>query len=468
MRALYNDVASFVESLTPTWRKTQRRNLTEVLLALDERPTLCLSHIARALPQGRQPLHGRLKRLTRFLSNERLDEGALFARWLRLTYRLGSEVTGEGVPDGARATHVVPILLDTVYFEPFAVLLATVPCGSRGLPVALTSYHRTELVACLSTRDGWPRATLGDQVPHRRTQPAVAQRERVPFDSQNQIEERLIDLVWQMLCPRLTPVLVADRGFARASLLEHLLARQRDFVIRIDAQTHIASQADGPSQAVGEAVALRAGEQRWLTGLYYQQQARVPVNLLAVWERGQREPWFLVSSLPCAAWVEQLYRWRMRIECTNRDSKRGVLLRQGGDQHQLHNLWHLHTLVLALACLEWWYALVGLQAWQELPHDVPPAPPRPPTHPSRGPAPPPLVIPHRGPPQRPPGWMRLFTARGWLSYVRLGWEICHAPCFHWLVHHMVIWLRRFVEPYQPLWRPWQLRYRRQQPMAGAT
>ena len=34
-----------------------------------------------------QPLHGRLKRLLRFLANPRLDEVALSRRWLKLGHR---------------------------------------------------------------------------------------------------------------------------------------------------------------------------------------------------------------------------------------------------------------------------------------------------------------------------------------------------------------------------------------------
>jgi hypothetical protein len=208
----------------------------------------------------------------------------------------------------------------------------------------------------------------------------------------------------------------------------------------------------------------RVGEQRWLEGVYYQQSERVPVNLLAVWEVGQEEPWYLVSNLPCATWVAELYRWRMRIECTNRDTKSGLLLRQGGDQHHLTNPWHLHTLGLTLACAEWWHALLGLQAWQDLPTPptVPPleqplpSAPQPPT----GPALPPPVVPHRGATVPPPRWMRPFTARGWLSYVRLGFEVSRVPALYWLVHRMVVWVATFLAPFQPLWRPWQRRYRR--------
>ena len=135
MGASYNDVLHFVQHFAPTWRKTQHVNLAQLVDALLKRPTLCLSDLARALPSADQPLHGRLKRLMRFLDNPNLDECALFIRWLKLTYRFGDDL-----PNQTGGRPMLPLLLDTTYFDPFAVLLATVPCGSRGLPVALTTY----------------------------------------------------------------------------------------------------------------------------------------------------------------------------------------------------------------------------------------------------------------------------------------------------------------------------------------
>ena len=39
------------------------------------------------------------------------------------------------------------MVVATTYFEPFAALVAAVPCGRRALPVAVATYHRTALTA---------------------------------------------------------------------------------------------------------------------------------------------------------------------------------------------------------------------------------------------------------------------------------------------------------------------------------
>ena len=72
------------------------------------------------------------------------------------------------------------------------------------------------------------------------------------------------------------------------------------------------------------------------------------------------------------------------------------------------------------------------------------------------------MLPHRGRIPPVPTWMRRFTARGHLSYVRLGLEVLRAPDAHGIVQRLVLWLAHYLWPHTPLWRPWQLRYRRRQ------
>lgn len=468
------DALSFVQSLTPTWCKTQQVMLAELLRATQERPTLCLSDIARALPTGPgasagQSLHGRLKRLERFLSNPRLDEAALFVRWYHLTLRFGADPAAS-----ADEPPLLPLLLDTTYFEPFAALIVSVPCGARGLPIALTTYQRYTLAACFPPSTTWP--TYASSV----CPPAARRGERVaPASSvvevhwsQNAIEEKLLDYVWSFLTPGLWVVVVADRGFARASLFQRLQAQQRDFVIRFDGDTWL-SLPDGTAGPTKEVLSLRPGQSRWLPVAYYGKAERIPVAVLAVWDDNQTEPWYLATTLSAPRTTETVYRWRMRIECGNRDEKSGVILRESGDQHRLTTTLHLHRLLLATLCAHWLAALVGLQAHRDLPaaepdHSDPVSSTglehaMPNTHAldllDQGPAQPPSPIPHRGSTPKLPSWMRRFAARGHLSYIRLGMEILRTQDLVHLVRRAVRWLGLYLWRLSPLWRRWQIRYR---------
>jgi hypothetical protein len=491
MSAAYADLVSFVQHLAPTWRKAQHEGFAHLLAALLERPTRCETELARAWPRPDQPLHGRLKRLTRLLRNPRLDELALAVRWLKLSYHFSADA-----PRLADGRALLPVLVDTTYFEPFACLLASVPCGSRGLPIALTTYHRTTLDACFPPEATWPAVGTPLSAPGRhppKPAPAAARVERWP--SQNRLEEQLWRLVMHLASPALRPVFVADRGVARAELFRQLQAQGQDFVIRIDAETHVQQHYHALFQPAAEALACAPGQRRWYPGGTYAETERVPVRLLAVHDPGQAEPWFLATTLESADAGELLYRWRMRLECTNRDWKTGVLLREGDDHHALTNPLHLHRLLLALAAAEWLCALAGLQAWHDLPTAAALDAPRPtrgsltgvaaPTPAARpgavppsaldtvppgtaptpelldlGPSMPPAVLPHRGPVPRLPRWLRRFATRGYLSYIRLGLEVLRAPDLRWLVRRAVRWLGLYLWSATPLWRPWQDRYRR--------
>ena len=479
----YAAILAFVQHSAPTWRKTQHVNFARLVAALLERENLALSDLVRALPEPTQPLHGRLKRVGRFLDNPQLDETALFVRWLKLTYRFGADL-----PQAPNERPLVPLLLDTVYFPPFAMLVCTVPCGSRGLPVALTTYHRQELAACFPPRTTWPSPDAAPNPPRPRRPRSAASAGRrpsrrakgaptatpTPFLSQNHIEEELVDYVFALLSPALHGVIVADRGFARARFFQFHTTRQRSFVIRFDAQTHIRLPqplAPGrPTAGTPTAVlALRPGQRVWCPEAFYGKEEQVPIRLLAVWDLDQKEPWYLASNLVIPEQIETAYRWRMRLECANRDEKTGVILREGGDQHALRNVVHLHRLLLALGAAEWLCALSGLQALHDLPAapaplPTPPPLPAPATLPDptlldHGPADPPPVVPHRGERPKSAPWLKRFVAWGPLSYVRLGREVLRAADLHPLIDRLTRWLAAYLWSWVPLWRPAQLRYR---------
>ena len=467
MSTAYADLLTYVQELAPTWRKTQHGGLALLLEALLERPTLCEPELARAWPQPTQPLHGRLKRLTRGLANPRLDELVLAQHWLKLSYHFSADA-----PTLADGRPLLPVLVDTTYFEPFACLRASVPCGSRGLPIALTTYHRTTLEACFPPAATWPTPHTARPAPSRRhpaPAPAAAVVERWP--RQNRIEEQCRRLVMHLVSPALRPVIVADRGVARADLFGQLLAQQQDFVIRIDAETHVQANPFALPGPAAQVLACPPGARRWVPHGTYHSTERVPVPLLAVHDVGQAEPWYLATTLADAAASEVLYRWRMRLEATNRDLKTGVLLREGDDHHALTQPLHLHRLLLAVAAAEWLCALAGLQAHQAFAPAAPlaaaarplseaaPAPARP-APADDGPAMPPPVLPHRGPTPPLPAGLRRFAVRGWLSYVRRGLEVLRAPDLRPLLRQMLRWLGAYLWTSTPLWQPRQERYRR--------
>jgi hypothetical protein len=456
MALTYADTLTFVQNLTPTWRKTQQEMLTQVVQALVTRPSLCPAEIARVLPNGphsqpEQSLHGRLKRLNRFLDNPRLDEAALFSHWYHLALRWSSDLP--------EAPTILPILLNTTYFEPFAALIASVPCGGRALPIAFTTYHRHTLEACFPPAETWPtHAQAVCPTPRRKGQPMPRAGAQVGYwASQNAIEEPLLAYLRSFLTPELPIVVVADRGFARASLLRWFLDRPYQFVIRFDGDTWL-HLPNGTSGAVKDLLALRPGDCQWIPQAAYGKDERLPVAVLAIWDVGQKEPWYLATNLANAQTTETAYRWRMCIEAGNHDEKTGVVLREGGDHHELTAPLHLHRLLLANLTLHWLCALTGLQAYHDLPASAQIAPELETVAPDapdlalldHGPAQPPPVRPHRGAQPNLPRWLRRFAVRGHLSYVRLGLEILRDNRYTRLVRRAVRWLGIYLWIWTPL------------------
>lgn len=316
---LYTRLLSFCNQVAPTWRKTQVVNLALLAQALYRRRSLVLTELARAYPMPSQrkvaqPKNGllhRLKRLWRFLDNPRLDPSALM---LRLS-RLGCSVCrSPGL--------LLPVLVDLTYFEPFAVLSANIPRGGRALPVAWRAFRRDL-----------------------RGEPEL---------SQNHIIEGLLTQMLGRLASPIQTVIVADREFAAARFFRFLKAKGTSFTIRVDAQTWLLHpRFSGPLGDMG----LRPGGRRlWLEGALYAKEEQEPVNLLAVWAQGQREPWFIASDLDDPRLVERLYRKRMKIEHGYRDWKHHLRLK---GTLKVKSAAHLSALLMAITLLYWYLCLLG-------------------------------------------------------------------------------------------------------------
>ena len=318
---------AFCREVASGWRKTQLVNLANAVMALLERKTLVLCHLAQELPspsrtgsgQALHPLWHKLKRLRRFLSNPRLKTEALYRSFTALGLTLCDE-------PGLR----LPILLDITYISDYSFLVGSVPKHGRALPVVWDVFRR-------------------DLAGEQRT-------------SQNAIIEDLLRTVFGNVPEAVEAVLVADREFARASLFRFVKSLKRHFVIRVDAQTWI---RHGDYYGALEHMGLRPGDgPRWLPGALYGKSEQEPVSILAIWKEGNREPWFLATNLNEADAVFAQYHQRMKIEHQFRDWKhhlrlKGTLIVKRVDLAK--------GLMTVIAVSYWLIALFGLR-WTDREH----------------------------------------------------------------------------------------------------
>lgn len=303
----YNRVLSAINAAAPFLAPTQAINLALLTSAILKKRTLCLSELARAYPTPQErrvaaPKHDllhRVKRLWRFVDNERVDA-------LETQVAFVPHVVGRlGRP------RLLGLAIDWTFFD------TTLPCGSR---------MRYQVLRIAIPRRG--RALPLLQLAY--------DRDRLPADeSQNQIEQEALLAVIEALPAGVRPVVLADRGFHRAGFLRWLQCHGVEYVVRVKKGTCLTG-LDGRRWKLGEEEGFGRGQLRWAEGvrygLYHGRPRDLWVNVALCWRipksrardprRKQPEnPWYLATSLKDAQVAASWYWQRGWIEQSFRDSK---------------------------------------------------------------------------------------------------------------------------------------------------
>lgn len=275
-------------------RKTHAANLTLGVFGLVCSQSGLLSEIVRAFP-GEYVLDTahkhRLKRLTRFLANTRFVPEAWLPYWVSWCVKRFAK-KGEllialdwtGLPDGRMC------------------LVAAIPFAGRAIPLYwLLTKHP------------------------------------LPEKSQNKLEERLIRDVVALL-PGVTPIILADRGFGRASFFQFLASQGLFFVIRV--RKEVCFTCKGRKKKLTE-VKTKPGVIRWYENVTYREDGVVKgVNIAATVAEAEEDPWFLVTNLLNKHKTVALYEARFRIEEFFKDTKHqlGIEKLQTPDTTKVHRL----------------------------------------------------------------------------------------------------------------------------------
>jgi hypothetical protein len=234
--------------------------------------TLCA--LSRTLPLDQRE-KARSQRLYRFLRNVNLEGTQMTPLLVRLAL-------------GAHPRGWVPIVVDQTDGQGTQVIMAGIRVAHRILPVAFTCFAY-------------------DQI----------------RKSQNAIEDSLLLLIAACLPPGCKPIYVLDRGYARASLLQHLRTLNIPFLLRGRSNTIV--RLGKKRRSLGRLPHRQGRPQRYPHATYHD-TAQEPVDIVVFHDPTFKEPWFLLvpagsaAQLPTAE-VVTLYRQRMYIELTFRDWK---------------------------------------------------------------------------------------------------------------------------------------------------
>jgi hypothetical protein len=333
----YNRVLSAINAAMPFLVPTQKTNLALLVSAILKKRTLCLSDLARAYPTPKErrvasPKHDllhRVKRLWRFTDNERVDALAVQLALVSDT------IACLGFP------RLLGLAIDWTMFDTvlpsgrrmrYQILRIALPRKGRALPLLQLAYDRDDLS---------------------------------PNKSQNQIEQDALLAVTRALPMGVRPVILADRGFHRASFIAWLERHRLDYVVRIKKGSCI-TEADGNrTWKLGEE-GLKPGEMRFVKGvrygLHHGRPRELTINVALCWKVAKSrakepdEPWYLATTFEDAKSATNWYWQRGWIEQSFRDSKGrfGLKRVRVGSPERLSRL--LMALTIALS----WLTLMGL------------------------------------------------------------------------------------------------------------
>ena len=348
--ASYRALLPFIKSACPFLRSTQAVNLAWLVAALVTQRTLCLTTLARGFPRAGErrrvaPKHEllhRLKRLSRFLSNKRVDPVAVQVALIpTVLARLGTP-------------RQLGLLLDWTSFD--ATLLGLTGGGRRLYQVLTIAVpRRGRAVPLLSV---------------------VYERDKLPArGSQNTWEQEALAQVFAALPRTVQPIVIGDRGFGRAELIAWLQRKGVGYVLRVRRGARI-TEADGTHWLLGER-ALARGDRHWYAGVCYgtfnNRPRALEINLACSWAAPPRrrdskptaeeEPWYLATSLPALAQAVAWYRQRMWLEETFKDFQSGF----GLDDTRVSTAARLGRLVAALTLAVAWLYLLALPEARLLP-----------------------------------------------------------------------------------------------------
>jgi hypothetical protein len=154
---------------------------------------------------------------------------------------------------------------------------------------------------------------------------------------------RLIAEVAALMPPATSVVLMTDRGLSWPSLLDHCRRVGWSFLCRVQGSTRIQA-ADGTSAPIRER-APRPGTRWQGHGRAFLEAGWRTVNVVAVWRRGDDQPWLLVTDLP-PTWLRcTQYRHRMDLEESFRDDKSSGF---NWDRSRVRDPAHMDRLLLIL------------------------------------------------------------------------------------------------------------------------
>ena len=307
---MYHTCFGKIQQLRPHERVTRVRNMAWLLAGLFVSQCVHLSHIARKLPGTSQKL-SKVKMLSRLLNNRHLRVRPWYepvARELLMTV-VNHGQTLRLIVDGTKVGNGHQLLMVALAYR------------RRALPIAWT----------------WVQGKRG----HSSAQKQCA----------------LLTYIQGLVPNGANVAIVGDSEFGAIELLRLLEQWGWYYALRQKGR-HLISPAGQDGWQRCDTLVTKPGQSCWLDSVRLTQKYAYPTRMLALWQKGESEPWLLATNLASAHQTRKLYAVRMWIEEMFADFKgHGFDL----EASRLDHFLRLSRLTLAVALLYVWIVTFGSQ-----------------------------------------------------------------------------------------------------------
>lgn len=304
---LYDTWIQQIRELRPRQRITQVRNFVLLVYGIYQSRSVYLSRIAGKIP-GKAKLQSTIKRLDRFLDNSAIRVRAWYkpiaVEWLEKQFASLGEI--HLIVDGSKVGFGHQLLIISMAYR------------KRAIPIAWTWVHH------------------------------------VRGHSSGYKQIALLAYVKTLIPVGASVFLVGDTEFGPVNVLKQLDIWVWHYVLRQKSNT-LVCQTENTWKPFGDYV-QKAGQRCWLGKTKLSHNHAYPVNLLAYWKLGEKQPWCLATNLPDLPTALRFYKRRMWIEEMFGDMKK-----HGFDLEcsMLHSFIRLSRLTLAVAFLYVWLVSSG-------------------------------------------------------------------------------------------------------------
>ncbi len=267
---------SFLVSQMPKIRKSQIKTLAALVFGLFRADNISTAAIARKMCGLVDDKH-KIKRADRFMGNKRIDILAMAGALLNMLL--------SRLPEKSRL--LVAMDWTDLHDDKHQTLVLAVISSGRAIPVLWRTAAKDKLK-----------------------------------DNQTQIEKDLLTDFRSIVPLGTKIVILADRGFGKIDLFDHLKSLGFDYVIRLKRNAYIFNKFYNGSL---EQLVIPTGTLRDFGTTIFTAKKRYPLRLIAFYDRGQKEPWLLTTNLELkdlsARDAVNYYSRRMEIEECFRDIK---------------------------------------------------------------------------------------------------------------------------------------------------